>query len=187
MLARAAVRANRLRQGPNIRLRYTPDGTVIRVDAVPPKFIHPFLATITGNSATVVPGTVNGAPVLIDNVPLDNDPAPVLKWGKLSVDDDGRGFIALELACDAQWKMDPKTLTLVQVADWRTADGQSADTPSLHQEAPSLTGRRTRWPIATFRKRQSGAIDVFPIAMAPLIHQAKPKTLAADTARHFFY
>lgn len=186
-LAGMAVRAVRLRRGPGIRLRWTPDGTVISADGGPPRFIHPFLATVVGSSATFVPGTVNGAMPLIAGTVLDADPAPKLTWDELKLDDQGRGFFAIELGCDEKWKLDPKTLTLVQVADWRTEDGNAADTPSLHLEAPSLKKRRTRWPVAALRQRASGTLDVFPVTMAPLIHQAVPKTLAAETARHFFY
>lgn len=185
-LARAFVRANQLRAGDGVRLRWTPDGTIISAPQTSADFDHPFCVTLVGNAARITPGTINSLPVFIEGVPLDDEPPPHLEWSKLDVDDEGRGFIAVEFACDKDWKVDPETLTVVQVADWGSEDGRRAKDQGVAQEAPSLNDRRTRWPLAMLRQRAGKQIDVFQITMAPLQHRAVPR---ADTnaARHFFW
>ena len=191
--ARAANRANRLRAGPGILLRWTPDGTIISASLTDATFSHPFQVSVTGNAATILPGTVNTSPVLIDDAKLDDDPAPVLKWSELDTDSDGRGYIAVEFACDEKWKIKPETLKVTQVADWTTESGKpdekNADASMISVPAggvPGLSGRRTRWPLAMLRRRTSGRIDVYQITMAPLQHRAHPRA-DTDTARHFFW
>ncbi|MEQ1862333.1 MAG: hypothetical protein ABMA13_20635 [Chthoniobacteraceae bacterium] len=187
--ARAAVRACRLLAGRGIRLRWTPDGTVIVADATPPDWNHPFRVGLQGATrAQIVPGTVSGRPVFIDSIALDDDPPPVLEWSKLSLDEEGRGFIAIELACDDRWQLVPATLTLVQVADWGTEDGspRRAGTPFI-EGAPSLSARRTRWPIAMLRQRtRTSVVVAHQIVHAPLTHYAQPIAELKDAARHFF-
>ncbi len=193
-LARAAHRASLLRSGPGIRLRQTPDGTIISGPDAGPAWDHPFNVSLIDSRAKITPGTVNGIEPRIDDVPLsgtDDDEPPVIEWDRLNVDDDGRGYIALELTCDEKWKIKPELLTLVQVAYFDSEDGEEppegSGGPASAGGVPGLSGRRARYPIAMLRQRASGHVDVFQIVHFALQHRAQPRNEAAEVARHFFW
>lgn len=187
--AKAANRANRWRPGDGIRFTQTSDGIVVSAEIPKARFDHPFRVTLSGaSSATILPGSVNGRIPLIDGIALDADPAPVLVRDELWLDADGRGYIALDFQCDADWKLDPATLEIVQVADWLTEDGSPADDPNalaFSGAVPGLSERRVRWPLAMLRDRTSW-VDIYQLTMAGIQHKAVPSA-DGTTARHFFW
>lgn len=190
--ARAAVRASRVRGGSGIRVKETADGSIISAAEGPATWNHPFRVELLGSRARITPGTVNGIEPRIDGVPLsgtDEDPPPVLAWEKLKLGDDGRGYVAIELECDAHWKIAPERLTVVQVAEFDTEDGEPFEdqSPALAGGVPGLPGRRARYPLALLIKRASGAVDAVQIVHFALQHRAAPRTADATIARHFFW
>jgi hypothetical protein len=192
--ARAAHRASLLRSGPGVRLRQTPNGTIITGATSGPDWDHPFKVSLIESRAKITPGTVNGIEPRIDDVPLsgtEGDPPPELTWSRLKVDDEGRGYIALELTCDEKWKIIPELLTIVQVASFDSEDGEAppedSGGPASAGGIAGLKGRRARYPLAMLRQRASGRVDVFQIVHFALQHRAKPRNEAAQIARHFFW
>lgn len=193
-LARAAHRASLLRSGPGIRLRQTPNGTIITGVSGGPAWDHPFKVSLIDSRAKITPGTVNGIEPRIDDVPLsgtDDDPPPELTWSKLKLDTEQRGYIALELTCDEKWKIIPELLTVVQVASFDSDDSGAPPAgsggPASAGGVPGLLGRRARYPLAMLRQRKSGRVDVFQIVHFALQHRAQPRNETAQIARHFFW
>ena len=97
----AAVRACRLIAGDGVRLREMPDGTIITFDGGSAEFVHPFQVSLIGtDAASIRPGTVNKVDAKIKDVPLagkDGEAPPVLKVGTPMLDDEGRGYICVEV------------------------------------------------------------------------------------------
>ena len=187
-LARAANRANRWRPGDGMLFTETSDGIVVSAKRRALLWNHPFRVTVSGGSATVLVGTINTLVPLIDETPLDEDPAPVLRWDELWTDEDGRGYIALDFQCDENWKIIPETLEVLQVADWLTEDGGPSDDPSAMAysgSVPGLSDRRARWPLAMLRDR-GGRVDLYQITMAGIQHKAVP-SFDGKRAQHFFW
>lgn len=191
--ARAAVRALKVIAGHGVRVRPTPNGTVVSADIAPPPWVHPFKVSVSGNQATIVPGFVNTEEARIDGVPLSGTeklPPPVLKWAQTKWDKEGRGYIALELTCDEDWILVKDKVEVVQVAYYDSEDGtappKGAGGNALAGGVPGLPGKRARFPLAMLRRRSSGRIDVFQIVQGDLNHRADPRDKASEIARHFF-
>lgn len=184
------VRACRLISGDGVRLRETPDGTIITFDGGGADFAHPFQVSLVGtDAATIRPGTVNRVDVMIKDVPLagtDREPPPVLKVGTPMLDQEGRGFICVEVTCrEKDWSVE-KT-EVVQVADPNSDDGGAGEGSGGSGGAVALAGRRARHPLAMLRQRKDGKLDLFQITFFDLQHRP---ALAADrksAARHFFW
>jgi len=195
--ARAANGRNQLIAGKGIRLKPGPLGTVIAVnDNGIASFASPFRVALLGStSATIAPGFVNLIEPVIDGVHLSGEdakgtPPPTLKWDKLALDSDGRGFIALEVTLDVNWKVADGAALIVQVAAVDTADGVPAKTKSIAANGvPIFTGRKCRYPLAMIRQRSTGALDCFQIVYGDLTLGVKPADSAATTTtgRAFFY
>ena len=96
-----AVRAVRLLPGDGARLFSTPDGTIVGFNAPSAPWSHPFQVSLIGQSAAEIrPGLINSVEPKIDDVPLsgtDSEPPPKLQFGKLRLDADNRGYIAVEI------------------------------------------------------------------------------------------
>ena len=188
-----AVLSNRLLEGPGIRLRGTPVGTIVSVDAgAHASFSHAWEVTLVGtNAASISPGTVNLVQATLKKIPLGGDEKhspPQLEWKKLQFDDHGRGFIALEVTCGKKWEV--LTVEPVQVADPDTEDGKSGFASEAaggkfnRGGIPGLKNRRCRIPIAQLWQRTDGRLEVFQIEFFPLQHRVD---LRGDAARHFPY
>lgn len=188
----ARVRAARLLEGPGIRLQHTPDGTIISAKGSDAgRYVHPFQVSIAGDRLMIRAGLVNGIEPRIKGIPLSGDaknPQPSLDFKRPKLDQDGRGYAALELGCGADWQIPNLGAEIVQVAAWDTETGE----PGIPTESrgaagiPGLSGRRVRYPIALLRRNKAGAIDVFQIVHFNVSHSAKPRDTKSDIARHFF-
>ena len=141
----AVVRAGRLIAGDGVRLREMPDGTIITFDSDGAEFVHPFQVSLSGTEAvTIRPGTVNRVDAKIKDVPLagtDDHPPPLLKFGQPMLDDEGRGYICVEVTCrEKDWSVEK--VEVVQVADPNTDDGEAGEGHSGTTASVALPGRR---------------------------------------------
>lgn len=190
--ARNAVRAGRLFTGKGIRLKWTESGTIISADGSSADWSHAFQVALIGTSqATISAGLINGSiEPTIDKVPLsgsDEVPVPVLAWKTLQLDQAGKGYIAVEVTCSKDWVAE--SAIIVQCAQLET---EAANPPAKKATAATggimgLPGRRARYGLARIRRLKSGGLACFQIPYFNLTHQAQPKSLDADNARHFFY
>ena len=186
----AAVRACRIISGDGVRLRETPDGTIITFDGSDAVFAHPFQVSLVGKeAATIRPGTVNRIDAKIKGVPLagtDRVPPPVLKFGKPRLDQDGCGFICIEVMCrEKDWSVEK--IEVVQVADPNTDDGEPGESPGGSGGAVTLPGRRARHPLAMLRERKDGRLDLFQITFFDLQHRPALASDRKTATRHFFW
>ena len=107
-----------------------PDGTIITFDGDGADFVHPFQVSLVGTeAASIRPGTVNRVDAKIKDVPLagtDDQPPPLLKFGQPMLDDEGRGYICVEVTCrEKDWSVEK--VEVVQVADPNTDDGEAGE------------------------------------------------------------
>ncbi|EDY21070.1 hypothetical protein CfE428DRAFT_1363 [Chthoniobacter flavus Ellin428] len=189
----AAVRSVRLLPGDGARLRSTPDGTLVGFDAAPSPWPHAFQVTLFGQTAAQISsGLVNGIEPKIGDVPMsgtDKQPPPRLEFGKLKLDPNNRGYVAIEITCDDKWKI--TTMEMVQVAYFDSENGEDPPTRSGGVSAiggiPGISGRRVRYPVAMLVQRKSGQLDVVQIVFFNLAHRAQPRDNQSDAARHFFW
>jgi hypothetical protein len=186
----AAVRACRIIAGDGVRLREMPDGTIISFDGEDARFIHPFQVSHVGDeAATIRPGTVNRVEATIKGFPLggsERDPVPTLKFGKLKLDDEGRGYLCAEITCrEEDWSVE--TVEIVQVADPNTEDGEPGELHNGTGGAVALPGRRARHPLAMLRERDNGRLDLFQITFFDLQHRAALIADSKGATRHFFW
>ena len=188
-----AVRAVRLLPGDGARLFSTPDGTIVGFNAPSAPWSHPFQVSLIGQSAAEIrPGLINSVEPKIDDVPLsgtDSEPPPKLQFGKLRLDADNRGYIAVEITCGDKWEI--KTMEMVQVAYFDSENGEDpppgSGGPSAIGGIPGISGRRVRYPLAMLRQRSTGQLDLFQIVFFNIVHRAQPRDSATDLARHFFW
>jgi hypothetical protein len=194
--ARAFVRACRLREGKGIRLHETPDGTFISADIGGAPWNHPFRVFLIGNTAAnIFPGFVNGSiEPEIDGVPLsgsEKKPPPTLKFQRVKLDAERRGYIALEAEFDPNWTVKKGKVKVVQVAYFDSLDGEdppaNAGGKSGAGGVPILKGRLARWPLAMLRARTGGRLDVFQITHGDLQLRAQPRNSKAETGRAFWW
>ena len=185
----AAVRACRLIAGSGVRLREMPDGTIITFDGDGATFVHPFQVSLIGNeAASIRPGAVNKVDATIKDVPLagkDGDAPPVLKFVQPMLDDEGRGYICVEVTCrEKDWSVEK--VEVLQVADPNTDDGTPGEGTGSGG-AVALPGRRTRYPLAMLRERDEGKLDLYQITFYDLQHRAALGTDRKTATRHFFW
>jgi hypothetical protein len=192
--ARAFVHAQRIIAGPGIRITRTPFGSIIAARRAGKPWTHPFQVSLAGTGATIETGFVNLIEPRIDDVPLsgsDREGAPVLRWPKLSLDADGRGYIALELETDEKFAIVPAKVKIVQVAYFDSADGteppKTTGGKSASGGVPLLPGRRARWPLAMLRQRKNGTVDLFQVTHGDLQFRAEPAAGDDGTGRAFFW
>lgn len=186
----AAIRACRLIAGDGVRLREMPDGTIITFDGGSANFAHPFQATLVGtDAATIRPGTVNRVDAKVKEVLLagtERQPPPVLKFGTPKLDQDGRGFICVEVTCrEKDWSVEK--VEVVQVADPNTEDGGPGEGDRGSGGATALPGRRARHPLAMLRQRKDGRLDLFQITFFDLQHRPALAPDRKTATRHFFW
>jgi hypothetical protein len=186
----AAVRACRIISGDGVRLRETPDGTIISFDGGGAEFAHPFQVALIGTeAASIRPGTVNRVEAKIKDVPLagkDGEAPPLLKFGKPKLDDEGRGYICVEVTCrEKDWSVEK--VEVVQVADPNTDDGEAGEGHSGSTGSVALPGRRTRYPLAMLRERDDGKLDLYQITFFDLQHRAALGEDRKTATRHFFW
>lgn len=169
----AAARSCRILAGDGIRLRQTPDGTLISCSTWKP-WNHPFKVSVSGSSATIGRGLVNGIEPKIDDVPIGGDEAtgkgqPKLEFKEPKLGKDGRGWIAVEVTCDKEKQWTVSDATVVQVADLKSDDPIKA-----------------RHPIAMLRKTKGGSLLHFQIEFFNLQHKVDVRE-SGKSARHFFW
>ena len=185
----AAVRGCRLIAGDGVRLREMPDGTIITFDGDGADFVHPFQVSLVGTEgASIRPGTVNRVDAKIKGVPLagsDREPPPVLKFGKLQLDQDGRGYICVEVTCEKDWSVEK--VEVVQVADPNTDAGEASGSHGGSGGSVALPGRRARYPLAMLRERKDKKLDLYQITFFDLQHRPALATDRKTAARHFFW
>lgn len=189
--ARAAVHANRLLSGTGIRLKKTSLGVHVIADLKSQRWPHPFKVALSGLSATVSPGFVNGkVEPRIKGVSLFADPAPHLEFPRATWDSEGRSYIALEAAFDDDWSLPADGLTVIQCARFDSLDSDDPGKPPGDSAeitgsggVPILDGRRARWPLAMLRKRKSGRIDLYQITFGDLQVKVKPSGPDSETGR----
>lgn len=186
----AAVRACRLIAGDGVRLREMPDGTIITFDGDGAEFVHPFQVSLIGTeAASVRPGTVNKVDAKIKDVPLagkEGEAPPVLKFGTPMLDDEGRGYICVEVTCrEKDWSVEK--VEIVQVADPNTEDGEAGEGHSGSTASVALPGRRTRYPLTMLRERKDKKLDLYQITFFDLQHRAALGTDRKTATRHFFW
>src|SRR3954464_464005 len=162
----AAVRACRIIAGDGVRVREMPDGSIITFDGKGSEFVHPFQVSLVGTeAATIRPGTVNKVDAKIKDVPLagkDGEAPPVLNFGQPMLDDEGRGYICVELTCrEKDWSVEK--VGVVQVADPNTDDGEAGEGNSGSTASVALPGRRARYPLAMLRERKDKKLDLYQI------------------------
>lgn len=168
-----AGRAVRILAGDGIRLRKTPDGTLISCSTWKP-WNHPFKVSLSGTSATINRGLVGGIEPKIKDVPIGGDevngkPQPKLEFKEPKLDKDGRGWIAVEVTCDKEQQWGVKSATVVQVAELKSDDPLKA-----------------RHPIAMLRRSKAGSLSLFQITFFNLQHRADVRE-TGKAARHFFW
>lgn len=190
----SAVQSVRLLKGPGVQLLTTPAGTIISFDPPPISWMHDFKVALTGQKgATIQAGAVNGIPAKINGNPLDpaaGGKPPTLDWTAPRLDEDGYGWVAVEVQLGDKWEV--TDAYIVQVADLDTDDGQPAkdspDTPVGYAGGGTLTlsGRRARHPLAMLRKRKNGIIVSFQITRFDLKHRVYLAGPDSQKGRHFF-
>jgi hypothetical protein len=169
----AVARSCRIISGDGIRLRQTPDGTLISCSSWTP-WNHPFKVSFSGTSATIGRGLVNGIEPKIDDVPIGGDEAagkaqPKLEFKEPKFGKDGRGWIAIEVMCDKEKQWAVASATVVQVGELKSDDATKA-----------------RHPIAMLRKTNAGSLIQFQIEFFNLQHKADVQD-SGESARHFFW
>ncbi len=167
----AAVRSCRVLAGEGIRLRITPNGTIVSCSTWKP-WNHPFKVSMGPESATVERGLIDGIEPTIDGVPIGGDadknkPQPKLKIKPPKTGKDGRGWIAVEITCDTEKQWAVKSAEIVQVAELLVSDKAKA-----------------RHPIAMLRRGKTGDLSHFQIEFFNLQHRADVQDASA---RHFFW
>jgi hypothetical protein len=186
--ARAACLAARLLPGPGIRLHYTPDGTIISADASAALWDHPFRVSITGTTATIRSGWVNGSvEPRIDDIPLSgtaDSPPPRLTFSEPDTDSEGRGYIALEAQFNETWAV--SAVSVIQCARIDALDTTEPATATSAGGVPLLEGRRARWPLAVLRHRESG-LNIWQVTHGDLQVRAQPRTATSDGGRAFWW
>lgn len=169
----AAARSCRIISGDGIRLRQTPDGTLISCSTWRP-WNHPFKVSMSGTSATIGRGLVNGIEPKIKDVSIGGDeesgkPQPKLEFTEPKIGKDGRGWIAIEVTCDKEKQWALTAATVVQVADLKSDDPAKA-----------------RHPLSMLRKSKDGSLSHFQIEFFNLQHKAEVRE-SGKPARHFFW
>ena len=188
-----AVRACRLIAGAGVRLREMPEGTIVTFDGGGADFVHPFQVSLVGAEAAAIrPGTVNGVDAKIKEVPLAGSdagrakPPPVLRFGKPMLDDEGRGYICVEVTCrEKDWSVEK--IEVVQVANPNTDDGAAGGGTGGNGGAVALPGRRARHPLAMLRERKDGQLDLYQITFFDLQHRPALAPDRKTATRHFFW
>jgi hypothetical protein len=187
-------RGNRLYPGRNIRFRVVPGlGTVVNADIPPADFSHPFQCGLNGSEVQIALGFINTTIIpTIKDVPIGGDESTGVQAPVFTVTSEkfanGRSYICAEVTCDTDWKA--KSAVIVQVPDI-ASDGAKAPAVKSVQVAqyPSLSNRRTRYPIALLRRNSAGVTRLYQIAYFNVQHLAKSAGAipTSDTARHFFF
>ncbi|MEA3212296.1 MAG: hypothetical protein QOE70_5353 [Chthoniobacter sp.] len=193
---RRSGRASQLRSGPGAAVFQSGFGRIVRFKAQGADFNHPWLMTLLSeNSATFLPGAVNGVQAAIKGVPLSGNKkgeTPVLRWSKLRLNADGMGWFCAEITCADLGKKDrtPWSVTkveIVQVADPDTDNGEAGSMLNASGGARPLSDFRARWPVAMIQEYSEGSRELFQIVYFNLTHRVGLKADGVSAARHFFF
>ena len=186
-------RSNQVFSGVGIRLYRVGSGVVVAADFPPVVWVHSWQVSLQEGEATIEPGFINKKIPTVNGVPLGGDeetnkPDPKLKIVDRMFNAQRMSWICVEVTCTEDWLGLTKA-EMVQVADISsddgTATGGSSKTDVGMAQSPSLSKRRSRYPVALLRKSKAGDIRVIDIAHFDLQHLAQKIT---DTkARHFFF
>jgi len=185
-------RSNRIFPGPGIKLHTVEKGVIISADFPPAVWEHCWQVSLVDGMATIIPGFVNGRIPTISGVPLGGDeetkkPDPKLRIIDRLFNAHRMSWICIEVTCTEDWSALEKA-EMVQVADISTDDGSdgggSAKTDLGSMQYPSLSKRRSRYPVALLRKSKVGDVRVIDIAHFAVRHVAKK--ISDTEARHFF-
>ena len=188
---KAAVRARRLLPGVGVRLRELPFGTIVNFDANAAVWDHPWRIALDGKEATLRRGLVDGMEPKIGDRLMSGDKRnpdpPKLIIAPSRFTEDGSSLICVEIECDETWKT--KSAKLVQVARLNDADSNNPGDGTMPLLPPTLSGRRTRYPLVQLRQRDGGTIAAFQIAYLNLRHIALFPSGTRDElrVRHFFF
>jgi hypothetical protein len=192
---RTWVRSERLVAGPGIKIKETADGRIITAArSAGSVWAHDFKVTLNAAGlAVIAPGTFNLVEPQIDGVPLsgdDDNPPPTLQCSLDQLDDDGRGYIAAEIQCNATWGIDQDAIEIKQVAYFDSETGEDpppgSGGPTSIGGIPGLKGRRVRYPLARLVLR-NGSMQAVQIPYFSLAHRVSSLAAAPDAARHFFW
>ena len=165
-----AVRSCYIMPGDGVRIRRTPDGTMLSC-SLWAAWDHPFRVRGSG-SVTINKGLVDGIEPNINGVPLSGDPkknkpVPTLNITTPKIGKDGIGWIAVEITVDPiKWK----TLT---------AEVVQVDTLSVQEKL------KARHPLAALAQRDDQSVDIFQVEFFNLQHRADGAT--GVPSRHFFW
>lgn len=180
--------SGRLFSGPNVSIRRIPGlGNIVGFRVRRQQdFTGAWFVEMQGQSAAfIAPGSVNGMMAQIGKVKLDDASPPQLKFPKLVLDSEARGYIAAEVTCDPENKYAVTKVEIVQVADPDTHDGGPGKGINAIGGAKPLTGNRARAPLAMLRQRKGGGVDVYQIARFDL--QMRIAFSADKTPQRFFF
>jgi len=183
---------SRIYTGQGARLSmHTSFGHMLRFTGSPADFTHPWLAQLAGaNSATFLNGTINGVQAKIKGVPLEGDDKntqPVLKWDKISLTDEGIGYLCAEITADPKLNYAISKIEMVQVADPDTDDGKPGKKTNASGGQLPISDNRARMPVAMIVQRSSGLLEIFQIIFFAAQHRAQLKADGVNVARHFFW
>lgn len=190
-----AIRRMRLIAGAGVRLKETPNGTIVSFDGRPQKFVGRWKCQlVSDNEVSIRPGAINEVKATIGGIPLEGNSKsepPSLKMPALVLDGQQFGWIAAEVTCSLKdWSV--QTVEVVQVAALDTEDGiapKAGTGKSVFAGGfPNLKGRRARFPIARIARVNSRVV-LWQIAYFDVQHRIKTnaKSPTADEGRHFFY
>lgn len=126
-------RAGHVMTGHRVRRRQHADGTSLSVDAPAPLWLHPWKVLLTGQEATVRPGTVNGVVPFIGTVRLDAATPPRLKITG-SPGKGLRSWIHLRVLVDEGGAIDPENPAAAVIVH------SDQDMPTLQALAEPRTG-----------------------------------------------
>lgn len=195
-LMAAAVTERRIVSGYRTRVHTDPEGTTINLQ-YPSEWPFAWSAIVSDERAIVARGTLNGAePVMRDadgrgEMPLGQGPVLAITSGKF--DDNGRGYIALEVTIDTSDYQTITKLEVVQCANLTTEKTEPTKgyfPAGLTEFAPG----QVRYPLVRL-VRQSGVVgyqqayfDLQMVALPPQPNlQQGNNLIVRNKARYFFF
>ncbi len=197
---KAAVSAQILRGGDNVRTISTPAGTLINTKHGG-GWNHPWRVVASQLSARVYPGTVNGEyPTILDadgtEKKIDAHPPPYLNLSAPNINTRNNvGWIALELKLKEDYR-DIETAKVVQV-NFIVGSELHTDNPFFFFGLPGIGNFSVRYPLARLQYfPNTNSLDIYQVAMFNLNHVCKPpdqqrngggEPNRSTLPRHFFY
>lgn len=193
----AAARASQLcLGGENVNINQMPHGSLINSRFVR-TWQHPWRMSASYAYAMFLPGTINGITPTVSgpqgrDVPINNNPAPVLPMSTSDWDDNGFAWIALELTYDDNWK-EIKKAEVVQRPNITREDSQHLDTPQLYLGYAGFNSTHTaRYPLVRLQRVQTQAgtlrFNYWQVAMFNLQTKCTPPIQGqTSVSRHYYW